>query len=155
MGDIALEYKAKLKAREKAEDDAWKRMIMEEAEKEAKLEQMSHQKRRMKMLELRRDADRLLAERQKARETDKLEEKLYWEEHKQEELRKEALIEEERQKLLQEHAHRLIGFLPIGVLSEEDLEKLGREDINLLYKSRQKIDPLEQIEQQYSMKTNY
>ena len=58
--DIALEYKAKLKAREKAEDDAWKRMIMEEAEKEAKLEQMSHQKRRMKMLELRRDADRLL-----------------------------------------------------------------------------------------------
>ena len=95
------------------------------------------------------------AERQKAREADKLEEKLYWQEHKQEELRKEALIEEERQKLLREHAHRLIGFLPIGVLSEEDLEKLGREDINLLYKSRQKIDPLEEIEQQYASSTNY
>ena len=48
-----------------------------------------------------------------------------------------------------------IGFSPIGVLSEEDLEKLGRDDINLLYKSRQKIDPLEQIEQQFSTKTNY
>ena len=35
-------------------------MIMEEAEKEAKLEQMSQQRRRMKMLELKREADRLL-----------------------------------------------------------------------------------------------
>ena len=43
----------------------------------------------------------------------------------------------------------------IIVLSEEDLERLGRDDINLLYKSRRKIDPLEQIEQQYSSKTNY
>jgi hypothetical protein len=46
-------------------------------------------------------------------------------------------------------------LLPIGVLSEEDLERFGRDDINLLYKSRQKIGPLEQIEQQYSSKTNY
>ena len=36
-------------------------------------------------------------------------------------------------------------LLPIVVLSEEDLERLGRDDINLLYKSRQKRDPLEQI----------
>ena len=94
-------------------------------------------------------------ERQQAREADKMEEKLYWQEHRLDEMQKESLIEEERQKLLREHAHKLIGFLPIGVLSEEDLERLGRDDINLLYKSRQKIDPLEQIEQQYSSKTNY
>ena len=84
-----------------------------------------------------------------------MEEKLYWQEHRLDEIQKESLIEEERQKLLREHAHKLIGFLPIGVLSEEDLERLGRDDINLLYKSEQKIDPLEQIEQQYSSKTNY
>ena len=35
-------------------------MIMAEAEKEAKLEQMGQQKRRMKMLELKKEADRLL-----------------------------------------------------------------------------------------------
>ena len=84
-----------------------------------------------------------------------MEEKLYWQEHRLDEIQKESLIEEERQKLLREHAHKLIGFLPIGVLSEEDLERLGRDDIKFLYKSRQKIDPLEQIEQQYSPKTNY
>jgi len=153
--EIALDYKAKLKAKEKAEDEAWKSMIMAEAEKEAKLEQMGQQRRRMKMLELKKEADRLLTERQQAREADKMEEKLYWQEHRLDEIQKESLIEEERQKLLREHAHKLIGFLPIGVLSEEDLERLGRDDINLLYKSRQKIDPLEQIEQQYSSKTNY
>ena len=58
--DIALDYKAKLKAKEKAEDEAWKSMIMAEAEKEAKLEQMGQQRRRMKMLELKKEADRLL-----------------------------------------------------------------------------------------------
>ena len=84
-----------------------------------------------------------------------MEEKLYWQEHKLEEHRKETLIEEERLKLLQEHAHKLIGFLPIGILSEEDLEKLGREDINILYKSRQQIDPLAELEQKYLPKTNY
>ena len=58
--EIALDYKAKLKAKEKAEDEAWKSMIMAEAEKEAKLEQMGQQRRRMKMLELKKEADRLL-----------------------------------------------------------------------------------------------
>ena len=58
--EIALDYKDKLKAKEKAEDEAWKAMIMIEAEKEAKLEQMGQQRRRMKMLELKKEADRLL-----------------------------------------------------------------------------------------------
>ena len=58
--EIALDYKAKLKAKEKAEDEAWKSMIMAEAEKEAKVEQVGQQRRRMKMLELKKEADRLL-----------------------------------------------------------------------------------------------
>lgn len=147
--EIAQEYKAQLTAKEKAEDEAWKRQIMFEAEKEAKLEQMGAQKRRMKMLELKREADRLLAERQKERELQKMQEKLYWAEHRQEEERREALIEEERRKLLEEHAEKLIGFLPNGVLSEDDMERLGRKDVRFLYKSRQSYDPLEQLENKY------
>merc|ERR1711988_2054664 len=60
--EIALEYREKIRAKLKNEDEEWKRKIMGEAEKAAKLDQMGNQKRRMKMLELRRDADRLLAE---------------------------------------------------------------------------------------------
>ena len=142
-------------AKVKAEDEMWKRTIMEEAEKAAKLDQMSDQRRRMKMLELRRDADKLLAERQRQREIEKAEETLFWAEHKESERLREEMIEEERQKILSEHADKLIGFLPHQVLSEEDLERLGRQNISMLYKSTQKVDPLAQIEQQYTSSVNY
>ena len=52
--EIALEYREKIRAKLKNEDENWKRKIMEEAEKAAKLDQMGNQKRRMKMQELRR-----------------------------------------------------------------------------------------------------
>lgn len=35
------------------------------------------------------------------------------------------LIEEERRKMLQEHAEHLLGYLPKGVLRADDLEYLG------------------------------
>ena len=69
----------------------WKHKIMAEAEKAAKLDQMSDQKRRMKMLELRRDTDRLLAERQRLREIEKTEEKLFWLEQKEAERQKQLV----------------------------------------------------------------
>merc|ERR1712107_309454 len=107
------------------------------------------------MLELRRDADKLLAERQRQREIEKAEETLFWAEHKESERLREEMIEEERQKILREHADKLIGFLPHQVLSEEDLERLGRQNISMLYKSTQKVDPLALIEQQYTSSVNY
>ena len=153
--DIAKEYRDRQLAKIKAEDEMWKRKIMDEAEKAAKLDQMGDQKRRMKMLELRRDADALLAERQRQREVEKVEEKLFWAEQNEAERLRDELIEEERQKILKEHADKLIGFLPTQVLSEEDLERLGRSDVALLYKNTQNIDPLAQIEQQYKANVNY
>ena len=80
--DIAREYRDKQLAKIKAEDEMWKRRIMDEAEKAAKLDQMSDQKRRMKMIELRRDADKLLEERKRKRELEKTEEALFWCEQK-------------------------------------------------------------------------
>ena len=68
---------------------------------------------------------------------------------------REDMIEEERQKILKEHAEKLIGFLPTQVLSEEDLEMLGRSNVKILYKTRQNIDPLAPIEQQFEPSVNY
>merc|ERR1711860_161659 len=96
--DIAREYRDKQLAKIKAEDEMWKRRIMDEAEKAAKLDQMSDQKRRMKMIELRRDADKLLEERKRKRELEKTEEALFWCEQKEADRMREELIEEERQK---------------------------------------------------------
>lgn len=56
-----------------------------------------------------------------------------------EELRKQV-IEEERQRLLEEHASRLVGHLPRGVIrSARDLEGLG-EDVRSAYASRRRED---------------
>ena len=153
--EIALEYREKIRAKLKNEDEEWKRKIMDEAEKAAKLDQMGNQKRRMKMLELRRDADRLLAERQKIREIEKKEEKLFWLEQQEAERQKQMIIEEERQKLLREHAHKLIGFLPTEILNEEDLERLGREDVRFLYKPDKAVSPMTALEQKFAPNTNY
>merc|ERR1712012_1201907 len=143
--EIALEYREKIRAELKNEDEEWKRKIMDEAEKAAKLDQMGNQKRRMKMLELRRDADRLLAERQKIREIEK----------KEAERQKQMIIEEERQKLLREHAHKLIGFLPTGILSIEDMERLGQDDLRFLYKPNTAASPMTALEEKFAPKTNY
>ena len=153
--DIAKAYRDKQLAKIKAEDEMWKRRIMDEAEKAAKLDQMSDQKRRMKMLEVRREADKLLEERQKQREVERAEEALFWMEQKEVDRMREDMIEEERQKILKEHAEKLIGFLPTQVLSEEDLEMLGRSNVKILYKTRQNIDPLAPIEQQFEPSVNY
>lgn len=40
---------------------------------------------------------------------------------------RKKLIAEERIKMLKEHASNLIGYLPNGVLTEEDIAELGPE----------------------------
>ena len=153
--EIALEYRDKIRAKVKDEDEEWKRKIMEEAEKAHRVDQMNDQKRRMKMLELRREADRLLAERKKLREIEESEEKLFWLEQKEAERQKQMVIEEERQKLLREHAHKLIGFLPTGILSIEDMERLGQDDLRFLYKPNTAASPMTALEEKFAPKTNY
>ena len=67
----------------------------------------------------------------------------------------EMIIEEERQKLLREHAHKLIGFLPTGILSIEDMERLGQDDLRFLYKPNTAASPMTALEEKFAPKTNY
>ena len=60
------------------------------------------------------------------------------------------MIEAERARLLREHAKRLIGYMPTGLLKSKDLEMLADDDITLLYKpAAEAKDPLQDIEQYY------
>ncbi len=96
-----------------------------------RIEQMNAQKRRMKQIEHKRAVDGLLEERRRKMAVDKvcihcifntminifiyliqqreIDERV--EAERIEQIRKE-IIEEERIKLLREHAHRLLGYLP-------------------------------------------
>ncbi|XP_058012178.1 meiosis-specific nuclear structural protein 1 [Ahaetulla prasina] len=93
-----------------------------------RIEQMNAQKRRMKQLEHRREVEKLIQERRKQVIADKERE---LEERQIEERRSGIvadIIEEERQKLLKEHAVKLLGYLPRGILKDEqDVHMLGEE----------------------------
>jgi hypothetical protein len=95
-----------------------------------RLEQLSNQKRRMKMLECRREVERMMAERrQRHAEEMQLLMKLKEQDEMEAEERR-RIIEEERLRLLKEHAKNLIGYLPKGVLRADDLPYLGSDLVN-------------------------
>lgn len=77
-----------------------------------KLEQLNQQKRRMKQLEHKRAADQLVEQRKEAARKS-AEVLLAEREHLAEmEQFKEEVVEQERQRILREHASKLVGFLP-------------------------------------------
>uniref|UniRef100_A0A1Q3FXH1 Meiosis-specific nuclear structural protein 1 n=1 Tax=Culex tarsalis TaxID=7177 RepID=A0A1Q3FXH1_CULTA len=89
-----------------------------------RLDQLSNEKRRLKLMEHRRAIQELLEDRRQRR-ADEVKELMQMQSmFEQEEKRREEIIEEERIKLLKEHVTALLGFLPPGVLRESDREHL-------------------------------
>merc|ERR1712111_196643 len=68
--DLAREVRRRQLEATKQEEEAWKKKCAEEYEREAKLEQMSDQKRRMKRLEFQREAARNVEERRAVKEAE-------------------------------------------------------------------------------------
>ncbi|XP_055639537.1 meiosis-specific nuclear structural protein 1 [Toxorhynchites rutilus septentrionalis] len=89
-----------------------------------RIDQMTNEKRRLKLVEHRRAIQQLIEDRkqQRADEVKQLIQQQYM--FEQEEKRRQEIIEEERIKLLKEHAVALLGFLPPGVLRESDREHI-------------------------------
>lgn len=89
-----------------------------------RIDQMTNEKRRLKLVEHRRAIQELLVDRQRQR-ADEVKEMMQLQNmFEQEEKRRQEIIEEERIKLLKEHAAALLGFLPPGVLRESDREHI-------------------------------
>ncbi|KFP73003.1 PREDICTED: meiosis-specific nuclear structural protein 1, partial [Apaloderma vittatum] len=118
------------------EEEAFRQQMMAKLAEDDRIEQMNAEKRRMKQLEHRRAVEQLIEDRRKQFIADKereLEERQL-EERRQEKIR--AIVEEERQKLLKEHAAKLLGYLPRGILKDEaDVNMLG-EKFRLAYQKR-------------------
>merc|ERR1712170_278237 len=96
------------------------------------MKQAEHKRAVERLLEDRRaqfaaDRELELAERRKEQEMDAF---------------RKRIIEEERARLLQQHAPKLLGYLPKGVIrDEDDLNMLGT-DFKDMYTKRQ-IDPFD------------
>uniref|UniRef100_A0AAG5DCT7 Meiosis-specific nuclear structural protein 1 n=2 Tax=Anopheles atroparvus TaxID=41427 RepID=A0AAG5DCT7_ANOAO len=91
---------------------------------------MTNEKRRRKMIEYRQNVQVLLEERRKQRIEDMKNAIQQDDRQKEEEKRRHLIIEEERIKLLKEHATALLGFLPPGVLRESDREFIPLPKLN-------------------------
>ncbi|NXW53474.1 MNS1 protein, partial [Eurystomus gularis] len=118
------------------EEEAFRQQMLAKLAEDDRIEQMNAQKRRMKQLEHRRAVEKLIEDRHKQFIADKereLEERQL-EERRQENIR--AVVEEERQKLLKEHASKLLGYLPRGILKDEDDINMLGEEFRLAYQKR-------------------
>jgi hypothetical protein len=113
----------KLKQQEEEEQEFRKRMLEKFAE-DHRIEQMNAQKRRLKVQEHKREVERLLEERRQMYEAEKAAELQDQEEEGRRAAALRQLIEQERQRILQEAAGKLgLQYMPRGVLtSQEDLE---------------------------------
>ncbi|KAJ3275578.1 mannosyl-oligosaccharide alpha-1,2-mannosidase [Terramyces sp. JEL0728] len=113
---------------ETLEEEKFRDKLMQKFAEDDRLEQLKQSVRRMKQLEHRRAVDELVKERKRIHEANEIEKKRL--ENIESELSRyrAEVIEQERQRLLREHASKLAGFLPKGVLRDKkDLELFDQE----------------------------
>jgi len=107
------------------EEDEFRKNLLDKFARDDHIELISEQKRRMKIEEHKREAQRLIEVRRAIDAQQRAEERAREEQFRQEELRRQAVIEEERRRILQEEAPDLFEFLPKGSLDRaEDLALL-------------------------------
>ncbi|XP_070260525.1 meiosis-specific nuclear structural protein 1 [Myotis yumanensis] len=112
----------------KEEEETFRKAMLAKLAEDDRIELMNAHKRRMKQLEHRRAVEKLIEERHNQFLADKQRELEEWQLQQSRQGRINAIIEEERLKLLQEHATKLLGYLPKGVFkTEDDIDMLGEE----------------------------
>ncbi|XP_069379764.1 meiosis-specific nuclear structural protein 1 isoform X2 [Paralichthys olivaceus] len=131
-----LAYKEMKKKAEKEEEEAFRKTMLAKFAEDDRIEQMNAQKRRMKQLVHKREVEKMIEDRRLQRQVDvELEVKERAIEQEREALRRQ-IVEEERKKLLKRHAAQLLGYLPKGMIREDDLQYFD-EDFRESFKPRQ------------------
>ena len=107
-----MRLKAERGQAQRDEEQRFREEMLAKFAEDDRLEQMNAQKRRMKQLEHRRAVERLIEERRRQFQMEKEAELDARREEERMELLRREIIEQERQKLLKEHAAHLLGYLP-------------------------------------------
>ncbi|CAE7943405.1 NLP2 [Symbiodinium necroappetens] len=107
--------------KEQVEEATWRARFVESCAEEAKLEQLSDQKRRMRLLAFKREAEELAAKRRELRKAEVEKEEADWHLQKLKEEEQSRIVEEERRRLLEVHARG--GLLDAAWFSGEVLPK--------------------------------
>eukprot|EP00002_Diphylleia_rotans_P022168 TRINITY_DN4340_c0_g1_i1.p1 TRINITY_DN4340_c0_g1~~TRINITY_DN4340_c0_g1_i1.p1 ORF type:complete len:493 (-),score=146.93 TRINITY_DN4340_c0_g1_i1:487-1965(-) len=107
------------KRMEAAEEEKFRVMMMEKLAEEDRIEQMNAQKRRLRVEQHRRQVEDLIEQRRQMRLQQKEDEAEQLMREKEIQELRNKLIEQERQRLLREHAIKLLGHLPKGVFAND------------------------------------
>lgn len=113
------------KEREKEEERMYKEEQLQLFAERDRIELMSNEMRRRKQIEHRKELQELLEARKKNRVQMMHDLKQDHENEIKEAQKLQAMIEEERIKILKEHAANLVGFLPLGILRDTDSQVLS------------------------------
>jgi len=133
--DIALanEYQRQLKAikreEEKAEEDQFRRAMLDKFAEDDRLDQLNEQKRRRKQMEHRKEIERLLELRRAKFEEERAVETEEQEQQETADNVRRKIIEDERARILAAHAKNLdLRHLPKGILgTTEDMAIFGQK----------------------------
>jgi len=145
---LAAQYRRDREEKEKQQDEEYRQKMLDKFAEDDRLEQMNEQRRRMRREEHRRAVQKLLDEKKMEREKIKAREIEMFKEQQKEEDDKRKIIEQERLRLLKENVEKLIGYIPKGVLSQDDVDTLG-DQVKSVYYQRPAKDPLEELEKMY------
>ncbi|KAI8925681.1 tumor suppressor, Mitostatin-domain-containing protein [Entophlyctis helioformis] len=114
--------------KERSEEEEFRQKMMRKFAEDDKLEQLNQQKRRMRQIEHKRAVDALVEERRRLFQEQIDDQQRQLQREMEIEKYRQAVIEQERQRLLREHASKLVGYLPKGVLRDEkDLELFDQD----------------------------
>ncbi|KAB0375236.1 hypothetical protein FD755_013728 [Muntiacus reevesi] len=123
----------------KEEEETFRKAMLAKFAEDDRIELMNAQKQRMKQLEHKRAVEKLIEERRNQFLADKQRELQEWQWQQRRQGCINAIVEEERLKLLKEHAIKLLGYLPKGVFkNEDDIDMLG-EEFRKAYQKRSEI----------------
>ena len=148
--DLALKYRRDMEDREKEIDEKYRQMMLDKFAEDDRIEQMNAQRRRMKKEEHKRSVQILLEERRRKRQEEKMNKMEELREQQNEDRERNQIIEEERMRILQENIEKLVGHIPKGILSEEDIDALGGR-LKTIYSKKGPSDPLLELEKKYSV----
>uniref|UniRef100_A0A8C6B5W8 Meiosis-specific nuclear structural protein 1 n=1 Tax=Monodon monoceros TaxID=40151 RepID=A0A8C6B5W8_MONMO len=123
----------------KEEEEIFRKAMLAKFAEDDRIELMNAQKQRMKQLEHKRAVEKLIEERRNQFLAEKQRELEEWQLQQRRQGCINEIIEEERLKLLKEHATKLLGYLPKGVFKkEDDIDMLG-EEFRKAYQKRSEI----------------
>lgn len=131
-------YKTARNEAEQQEEEVFRQQMLAKFAHDDEVELLNAAVRRQKQLEHRRAVENLIEER---RATFDLQRAAEIQEH-QEKINRESIraqiIEEERQRILQEHADKLVGYMPKGVFNTfAEVQKLGNPALEQSYSRRE------------------